>query len=207
MNMYRACTRPAVVLASLMLSVLPATQAVAHCDTMSGPVVQDAQRALEQKDVTATLKWVPQENEEEIRSTFQTALAVRAESEQARQLADRHFFETLVRLHRAGEGEPFTGLKPAGTVDPAIDAADHALADGNVTPLADKIASAVREEINRRFSEAYEKRQAADNSVEQGRDYVDAYVRLTHFVEGIEHIVSEGADHLVQHGANQRAPH
>jgi hypothetical protein len=27
-------------------------------------------------------------------------------------LADTHFFETVVRLHRLGEGESFTGLKP-----------------------------------------------------------------------------------------------
>lgn len=55
---------------------------------------------------------------------------------EARQLADMHFFETLVRLHRAGEGAGFTGLKPAGRdLGPAIPAADKALRDANVEPL------------------------------------------------------------------------
>ena len=33
--------------------------ALAHCDSMDGPVVADAQRAIAAKDVTPVLKWIP----------------------------------------------------------------------------------------------------------------------------------------------------
>lgn len=103
---------------------LLAGPAFAHCDSMDGPVVQDAQRALEAQDVTPVLKWVTAEHEDEIRSAFDMTLEVREETDAAKTVADRYFFETLVRVHRASEGEGFTGLKPAGSVEPAIAAAD-----------------------------------------------------------------------------------
>ena len=113
-------------------------------------------------------------------------------------IADNYFFETLVRIHRASEGEGFTGLKPAGSVEPAIAATDRALAEGNVDQLADIIAAAVREGIKTRFSEAHKKKLVAENSVDQGREYVEAYVALTHFIEAIHHTVSHGASHKHQ---------
>src|SRR5512145_18046 len=104
----------------LCLTLVPRA-AIAHCDTLDGPVVKDARAALDSKDVTAVLKWVRQDKEAEIREAFQHALGVRALGSEARALADRFFFETLVRVHREGEGAPYTGLKPAGTaVDPGI---------------------------------------------------------------------------------------
>jgi len=172
---------------------------------MDGPVVQDAQRALAEQDVTPVLKWVPAQNEGSIREAFQMSLAVRGESDVAKAVADQYFFETLVRIHRASEGEGFTGIKPAGSVEPAIAAADLALAEGDVAPLADEMAAAVRESIAQRFAEAYEMRQVAEESVEQGRAYVEAYVQLTHFVESVDHLVSHGASH--KHRENKEEGH
>jgi hypothetical protein len=106
-------TLVAVVLLAAMLASPP--RAIAHCDTLDGPVVRDARAALEARDVTPVLKWVEAEKEPEVREAFRHALAVRALGPEARTLADRFFFETLVRVHREGEGEPYTGLKPAGT--------------------------------------------------------------------------------------------
>lgn len=169
--------------------------ALAHCDSMDGPVVQDAQRAIAEGEVTPVLKWVAEEDEGEIRSAFRMALAVRGESDAAREVADRYFFETLVRVHRASEDAPFTGLKPAGSVDPAIAAADKALEDGRVEPLSEQLASAIGRGVEERFAEAYEKRQTAEESVEQGRAYVDAYVQFTHFAEGVQHLVEADAGH------------
>lgn len=174
---------------------LLASPAFAHCDSIGGPVVQDAQRALEAQDVTPVLKWVAAEDEGEIRSAFDMTLVVRDESDAARAVADRYFFETLVRVHRATEGEGFTGLKPAGSVEPAIAAADQALEDGNVDPLADELASAIRHGVEERFAVAYEKRQTAEDSVEQGREYVDAYVQFTHFAEQAGQLAEAGASH------------
>jgi hypothetical protein len=194
-----------ILLSTLMLSPLPYKLAMAHCDSMDGPVVRDAQRALTEKKVTPVLKWIREEDEEAVRKAFDMTLAVRGESERAKSLADRYFFETLIRIHRASEGEGFTGLKPAGSVDPAIAAADRALADGNIDPLADKLATAVRHEIKERFTEARAKRQVAEQSVEQGREYVKAYVQLTHFAEGVEHLTSHGAS--PKHRENKEEGH
>ena len=64
---------------------------------------------------------------------------------QSKDLADMYFFKTLVRLHRGGEGEPCTGLKPAGTdLGPVVPMADKAIAAGDVTPLLEHLAEAVR---------------------------------------------------------------
>ena len=128
-------------LSTVAFAIVLSGSAMAHCDSMDGPVVKDAQRALVDKRLEPVLKWVRAEDEDEIRKAFEMTIAVRNESEKARTVADRYFFETVVRIHRAGEGEGFTGLKPAGSVDPGIAAADKALADGNVDQLADKLAA------------------------------------------------------------------
>ncbi len=172
-----------------------ASPAFAHCDSMAGPVVLDAQRALETQDVTPVLKWVTAADEDAIRRAFDMTLTVRDETDAARTVADQYFFETLVRIHRASEGEGFTGIKPADSVEPAIAAADLALENGNVEPLADHLASAIRHGIEERFAVAYELRQTADASVEQGRAYVDAYVQFTHFAEEAGQLAEGGASH------------
>jgi len=160
----------------------------AHCDTMGGPVVMDARNALEQGDVTPVLKWVKPEQEGEIRKAFSETLAVRKLGPEAEKLADRYFFETLVRVHRASEGEPYTGLKPAGQgVGPAVAAADHALETGEVKPLTERINQEVTDGVRKRFHHAHETRQHADETVEAGRDYVKAYVEFVHYVERLHH--------------------
>jgi len=189
--------RPLLATTALSVGILLAalaTPALAHCDSMDGPVVADAQRALAARDVTPVLKWIPAAEETEIRSAFDMTLAVRGESETARAVADRYFFETLIRVHRAAEGEGFTGLKPAGSVAPAIAAADQALQSGDVEPLADDLAAEIRHGVRTRFAEAWERRQMAENSVEQGRAYVAAYVQFTHFAENAAHLAGAGAD-------------
>lgn len=187
--------RALLATAATCLSLAVATPALAHCDSMDGPVVADAQHALAAQDVTPVLKWVAAGDEEEIRRAFAMTLAVRGESDAARELADRYFFETLVRVHRASEGEGFTGLQPAGSVAPAIAAADRALETGNVEALAGELASAVRHGLEERFADAFAKRQAAASSVDQGRAYVAAYVEFTHFAEQAHHLAAAGASH------------
>ena len=182
--------------AVVMVAMLMASgAALAHCDTLDGPVVETAKFALKNGDVQPVLKWVPKEHEQEIRDAFSQTLAVRVKGKEARELADRFFFETLVRVHRAGEGAPYTGLKPAGTVEPAIAAADKALQTASVDTLADKISNAVREGIKKRFDAALEKKKHADDSVEAGRDFIEAYVQYVHFIEGIHNLVAKSAEH------------
>jgi hypothetical protein len=170
------------LLAGLVL--LAPSRVLAHCDTLDGPVVKDARAALEAGDVTPVLKWVGGAMEPEVREAFRHALAVRALGPDARALADRFFFETLVRVHREGEGAPYTGLKPAGTpVDPAVAGTDKALETGDIDSLVRAIAAAADQGLRTRFARAAETRRHADESVEKGRSYVAAYVDLAHYAE------------------------
>lgn len=167
----------------------------AHCDSLEGPVVQDARRALDSGDVTPVLKWVSAEREDEIREAFTRTLAVRDRGDEAKDLADRHFFETLVRIHRAGEGELFAGLKPASEIDPGIAAADRALESGSADELTRNLAAAISDGILKRFVAATERRKHADDSVDAGRAYVQAYVDYIHFVESVNRLSTHGAPH------------
>ncbi len=156
----------------------------AHCDTLDGPVVMQAKAALEKGDATPVLKWVKKENEAEIRDAFRKTLAVRAKGPEAKELADMYFFETLVRLHRAGEGAPYTGLKPAGTdLGPAVTGADKALENGKVDDLTKLVTGDVAAGIRERFNTAMEKKKHADESVDAGREFVEAYATFVHYVE------------------------
>lgn len=89
-----------VVLALLVVGSF-AVRAFAHCDGLDGPVVKAAQRALQTGDVNPVLIWVKPQDEAEIKKTFEETLAVRKLAPQAQAFADRYFFETLVRIHRA----------------------------------------------------------------------------------------------------------
>jgi len=161
----------------------------AHCDSLDGPVVNDARAALEKGEVAPVLKWVKAEHEETVRKAFAEAGKVRGLSPEANALADQYFFETLVRVHRQGEGVAFSGLKPAGMIDPAIAKADQALASGSVDKLADAVAAHVGEAMRERFAHAQATKQHADDSVQAGREFVEAYVQYVHFVEGIVGLV------------------
>lgn len=173
-----------VVVALALGTILSTRPAQAHCDTADGPVVADAKVALEKGEVAPVLKWVRPESEAEIKAAFARALAVRGKGPEARALAEQYFFENLVRIHRAGEGAPFTGILPAGTpVDPAVALADEALASGSAEKLVKGIAHHVDEGIRERFARAAAAKKRSDTSVAAGREFVEAYVELTHFVE------------------------
>ena len=184
---------PAVLIGATALFMSFADFAAAHCDSLDGPVIRDARAALQNGDPTAVLKWVGEQQEPEIRSVFERTIAVRGIGGQAQELADLYFFETLVRLHRAGEGEAFTGLKPAGIIDPAIAAADDALETGSGAALAMRISTAVDASIKRRFEDAVDAQKHAGESIAAGRAYVEAYVEYVHFVESVALLLEHGA--------------
>jgi hypothetical protein len=197
----------ALALAGALSLTLVPRPALAHCDTLDGPIVKDARVALDAKDVTPVLKWVSHDKEGEIRESFQHALGVRALGPEARTLADRYFFETLVRVHREGEGAPYTGLKPAGTaVDPGIAASDTALETGSVDPLVKLLTEEVDKGLRHRFTEAAEARKHAAESVEKGRQYVAAYVEFMHYAERLRLNASSAASHA-EHGSPAEHAH
>ena len=167
----------------------------AHCDSTSGPVISEARAALEKGDVSPVLKWVKNEAEGEIRTAFAKAVAVRTKGPEAKELADQYFLETLVRLHRAGEGAPFTGIKDE-PAEPIVAMADKALADGSTDGMIKKISGHMEEAIGERFKRVVEARKYKDKNVEAGREFVEAYVTYMHYVEGIHTaIMSAGVHH------------
>ncbi len=172
-----------------------AGNASAHCDTLDGPVVATARTALDKGDVTPLLKWVRPEKEKEIQAAFQKTLAMRVKGSEVKELAEMYFFETLVRIHRAGEGAPYTGLKPGEAVDPAVALADKALGNGNVDKLVNVLSNAMANGIHKRFQHARETQNHADDSVAAGREFVESYVVFTHYVEGIHGLLKGGAAH------------
>jgi hypothetical protein len=166
------------------LTVVAPAGALAHCDSLDGPVVKAAQKALDTRSLPYVLIWVRADDEPEIRAAFEKTLTVRALSPQARDLADSYFFETVVRVHRAGEGAPFTGLKPAGRdLGPAIPAADKALDEGSLKPLVSVITMAMEDGLRRHFDEAVTAKNFKPNDVSAGREYIKAYVEFIHYVE------------------------
>lgn len=177
------------------LALLLPNLAWAHCDALDGPVVLEARAALEANDVKPLLKWVSAKDEAEIREAFAQAVAVRKLGAEAKKVADTYFLETLVRIHRAGEGAPYTGLKPAGMIDPAFAKADRALEGGSIDELAEAIAAHAAEGLRERYARAAEARKHASDSVEAGRKYVDAYVTYIHYVEGISNLIHGEAHH------------
>jgi hypothetical protein len=170
---------------AILLTVLLLTPSIfAHCDGMDGPVVKAAQQALETGDAELILIWVQKKDESEVRQTFERTLAVRKLSPQARELADTYFFETVVRLHRAGEGAPYTGLKPAGRdLGPAIPSADRALEEGSIEPVIKLLTSTVDEGVRQHFTQALAKKRFNKEDIAAGQEYIRAYVTFIHYIE------------------------
>jgi hypothetical protein len=160
--------------------------AFGHCDTLDGPVVQAARLALESGDLKPVLIWVQAEHEPEIRNAFEQTRNVRTLSASASELADKYFFETVVRLHREGEGAPYTGLKPAGMdFGPAISAADRALESGSPDEVMALLTDTVRAGLHQHFEDAAAKKDFESSNIAAGRSYFASYVKYIHYVERI----------------------
>ncbi len=175
--------------------------ASAHCDAMDGPVITQAAAALDTGDITPLLKWVPETDEAAVKRAYAQTRKLRQLGPEARQVADTHFFETLVRIHRASEGVTFDGvIKPAGGIEPSVAAADAALVDGNIDALIAEITDKIEHGIRERYAAARAARATADASVTNGRAYVDHYVQYVHYIENVDRVGAGTA-----HGAEEHS--
>ena len=183
-------------------SLATPTPAAAHCDSLDGPVVQAARAALAQGDVSLVLLWVRPQDENEIRDAFQRTVRARSAGGDATEVADRWFFETLVRVHRAGEGAPFTGLRPAGEgLSPGVAAAEGALHEASPDALTARLADHVASAVAERWAEVNRLSGFAPNDVAAGRAWVEAYVSYLHFVEELVALVHGSGAHTEGAGA------
>lgn len=160
--------------------------ASAHCDSMEGPVVKASQKALETGNINYVLVWVQAKDEKEIKEMFDKVNKVRALSPEAKELADMYFFETVVRVHRMGEGEPYTGLKPVG-YHPAegIEAADIAIEKNSVENILIHLDKKYHSKVKDLFNTLQTKTNYKVDDVKAGREYVASYVHFIHYVEGL----------------------
>ncbi len=183
-----------LVMVSLFM-IFGSIPASAHCDSYDGPTIKDAVKALETNNVKLVLKWITPEQEKEIIPLFNKTYALKSGDKEVYAIVEKHFFETLVRLHRETEGAPYTGLKPAGTTKPIILMSDQAIESRNIDDLLGKLNN----HIGKVLREKYEKVAALDkvknDSPEQGREYVEAYVDYTHTIEAIHDIIEQGSGH------------
>ncbi|MCP4580255.1 MAG: hypothetical protein GY839_01460 [candidate division Zixibacteria bacterium] len=177
-----------------LIAVFMVSPVMSHCDSEDGPIIPLIRTSLESGEITPLLKWLAADDEAEIKSLYTRVRTLRTISDEARELVDELFIETFIRVHRASEGAPFTGIKEAGTMPPIFIELDEALESGSVDDLANKIANAVRENIVKRFEHAVDLSEHQDHSVEDGREFVEAYVTYMHFVEGLHNYLSAGGE-------------
>ncbi len=181
---------------STMILLLAVSPVFSHCDSEDGPIIPAIRTSLNNGDITPLLMWLAADDEAEIKDLFARVRALRTQSDEAQAIADQLFIETFIRVHRASEGAPYTGIKEAGTMPPVFAELDNALESGSVDALAEKIAEAVRENIVKRFDQAVDLSKHQNHSVEAGREYVEAYVTYMHFVEGLHNYLSSaGSGH------------
>ncbi|HMN22950.1 MAG: hypothetical protein IT276_00980 [Ignavibacteriaceae bacterium] len=168
------------------LIALISTNTFAHCDSVEGPVVKASQKALETGNINYVLVWVQAKDEKEIKEMFDKVNKVRALSPEAKALADMYFYETVVRIHRMGEGVGYTGLKPVGyEPEEGIEAADIAIEKNNVSDILAHLEESQHSKVKEYFTDLQSKRNYDVNDLQAGREYVESYVHFIHYVEGL----------------------
>jgi hypothetical protein len=146
---------------------------------MDGPVVLAAKRALAERDPAIILPYVKADGERELLGAFERAVAAHDGNAAANELADLFFYETAVRVHRAGEGAPYAGLKRAGLgFGPVVPIAERAIESGSPDELVLVLTEKVRHEVLERFGRAMTLKPHAGESVASAREYVEAMLGL-----------------------------
>ena len=170
-----------------------------HCDTMDGPVVKAAKLALEKGTVNLILPWVPKKGEDELKEAFERTLLVRKMGKEAKELADYWFFETAVRVHREGEGEPYTGLKPAGLDEgPVVPRSEEAIEKGDASEVIEFLSHTVKEEVQKRLDHALSLKDYDENDVDAAREYVEAMLELILYSHKLYIYMTSAGGHAVE---------
>jgi hypothetical protein len=146
-------------------------------------VATAAHQALEKKDVKLILPYVQHESEIELTAAFKQALEVRIAGGSAKELADRYFIETAIRLHRAGEGAPYTGVTDASTPK-AILVADQAMATGSLDETYKLLDQAMKKGLQEKYQAVLHARAEAEElgTVEAHRERVEAELVFEKYV-------------------------
>jgi hypothetical protein len=171
-----------------------------HCDTRDGPVVKAAKKALETGNLNYILIWIPKESEKELKEIFEKTLRARKSGKDAKDVADDWFFENSIRLHRAGEGAPYTGMKPAGLSEgPVVPRAEKAIETGDPKETIGFIQKTIEDDLHHRFQRAMEKKEYDVNDVAAGREYIEAFIGWVVYSHHLWQSVTSAAGHGEKH--------
>lgn len=182
-----------IILIALGIGMLP-QNSFAHCDSYDGPVIKDALQALENNDPALVMKWIDAKHEKEITDLFSKTMKYKSGDQEVYSLLEKHFLETLVRIHREGEGAPYTGLKPAGSTKQIIKLTDIALAENDFEGFLLKFNGHVESILKEKYEKVAQLKKVKDQSAQKGREYVAAYVNYTHTIEKMHDILVHTGD-------------
>lgn len=194
-----------ILMGTMIFAVIALNSKVAeaHCDSLDGPVVLAAKKALDSKDVNVVLPYVFKEGENEVKKAFDKVISVRGKDPEVKDLADRYFYETVMRVHRKGEGAPFEGLQPAGIdYGPALPAAEKALEEGSDKKLKKLLHKHLDGAIENKFEETMRiiELESKHDSVTAKRKVVEAKFEFEKYILGIvDSIQSTGHEHASEH--------
>ena len=189
----------AIIAAGLLFQV---QSEQAHCDSLDGPVAKAVYKALDDGNVNPVLAYAPATAEAEIRAAFEKSRKVRGLGAEAGMLADQAFMETVIRLHRAGEGATYTGLKPAGIdYGPVVPAAEHAVETGDLAKLKAVLTEEIEHALRERLAHVRELKKAplepkTAAEVPHSRERISAELGFIIFAESLRQTaLGKGAEH------------
>ena len=164
-----------------------------YMDSMSGPLVKAAEKALEMENVKFVLPYVSSQDEEELKDAFEKTLLVRELSSDAAELADYWFFETAVRLHRKEENKSYTGIKSSGSDwGPILPKINQAIDSENPDELLNFLSNFIGEDLNGRFEEVISKKDYDPNDVEEAREYINSLSEFIKFTSKLYNYMEKG---------------
>lgn len=165
--------------------------AQAHCDSEDGPVATAAHQALDKGNVELILPYVKPEAENELIAAFKQTIEVRKAGGKAKELADRYFIETAIRLHRAGEGAPYTGMTDEATPK-AILVADKAMATGSLDETYKWLDEQIQQGIQEKYEAVVKAREEAEKlgTVEAHRERVEAELIFEKYIYELSTLAS-----------------
>ncbi len=163
---------------------------------MDGPVVRAAKEALRTGNVNLVLPFTHKAAEPELRHAFEMTVKARGQGGEAAEIADRWFFETAVRLHREGEGAPYTGLKPAGLdVGPVLPKAESAIEKEDPEEVVQFLSQTVKEEIQKRMDKIIATKRFDPDDVDSAREHTEAVLDLELFSHHLYTFMKTGGGH------------
>jgi hypothetical protein len=179
-----------------------------HCDTRDGPVVKAAIKALETGNLSYILIWIPEESEKELKGIFEKTLRARKAGKAAQEVADDWFFENAIRLHRAGEGAPYTGMKPSGLSEgPVVPKAENAIETGNPQETIDFLLGTVEDDLNHRFHNVMDKKKYDVNNIAAGREFIEAFIGWVVYSHHLYEYIKGGGGHGEKQGGKVGCGH